>query len=234
MSRASDALRRCFLTAGLSDSALETLANLTQRRQIAAGAIVFVEGERGSELFIVDSGEVRITTTSPTGQVLTLASLYPGDSFGGFALLDGEPRSATATAIADSTLVALHRDAFLDTVHTNPTACDAVLHSLAEMVRSMNKRLLDDQTDPPARVAKVLLAHVERHGVPGERSGVMIKHPLSIDDIASMADLFASQVDKVLEKYQYESVVERGPEYWTVLRMDALSEATKSPMHRTD
>ena len=235
MSRATDALRRCFLTAGLEESQLETLASRTQRRHIAAGDVIFVEGEPGHEMFIIESGEVRISVKTPAGTPRTLATLYADESFGGLALLDGEPRSATATAVAATTLVALHRDDFVPVVHTDESALNAVMHSLAEMVRSMNRKLIDTGADAPSRIAKVLLDYHQRHGVAGEDAGSrIIKHPLSHADIASETGLTVAVIDKVLENYQYNSVLVRGPEYWTIVRLDVLNDAASNPSHWGD
>lgn len=229
MSRATDALRRCFLTAGLEESLLETLAQRTQRRHIAADSVVFSEDEIGYEVFIIESGEVRISVKAPHDTSRTLVTLYDGDSFGGLALLDGEKRSATATAVTDTSLVALHRDDFIAVVHGEQSALDAVLHSLADMVRTMNRKLIGMGDSPPRQVAQVLLDYHERHGAAGEIDGTrVIKHPLSIGDVASETGLPNVTVERILSEFQYRSVIERGPEFWTILRMDDLEDAASS------
>lgn len=235
MSAVEDALRRSFLTAGLSDPQLEWLAGRTQQRHYAAGAVVFSEGDPGNALFIIEQGEVRIWVMSPTGQPLTLDTLYDTDPFGGLSLLDGERRSATATVVRDTDVIVLYRDDFMQLIHTEQTALGAVLHNLADMVRSMNRRLVDAVNSSPAViVSKVLLEYAERHGVPSEVGGVLIQHPLSIADIASLTGLYGQEVERVMEAFQYERVLERGPEYWTVLRLDDLRAATTNPLPRGD
>ncbi len=235
MSDPIEALRRSFLTTGLSDDELSWLASRTQRRHYGAGSTIFAEGDPGHSLFVVIVGEVRITRMSATGQPLTLDTLYASDAFGGLALLDGARRSATATAVVDTDVVALHRDDFMQLIHQEPTALAAVLHNLADMIRSMNEKL-DAATHQSAavRVAKQLLSMAERHGAPGEAGGTTIRHPLTYADLASLTGLYSAEVERILEQYQYDRVVERGPEYWTILRPEVLRDATDGPLRRGD
>lgn len=231
MSNAIDALRRSYLTAGLTDDELTWLAGRTQQRHYAAGATIFSEGDPGNALFVIESGEVRISRASSTGQPLTLDTLYESDAFGGLALLDGARRSATATAIIDTRVVVLYRDDFLQLVRTEPTALSAVLHNLAEMIRTMNAKIEDiARSSPAARIAKQLNAYAKRHGEVVDGGGILIRHSLSYDDLASLTGLYTADVEKIMANFQYERVVERGPDFqWTILRPDELIAAAEGP-----
>lgn len=232
MSDAAGSLRRSFLSSGLSESQIAWLAGRTQQRKLSAGDVVFRQGEPGNALYIVEDGEVRITVASQTGQSLTLDTVYAAEPFGELALIDGEPRSATAIAVRDTKLLRLERDAFMELIHGERSALDAVLHTLAEMVRRMNDKLADTRS-PAGKVAKVLLQYADRHGVLAEGGGTLIEHALSYEDIASIAVLESQYVaQKIMETYQAEHVVERGPEYWTIIRPDVLRDAVAGPLHR--
>ncbi|MEO8082276.1 MAG: Crp/Fnr family transcriptional regulator [Ardenticatenales bacterium] len=232
MSDDAAALRRSFLSSGLSEAQIAWLAGRTQHRTLSAGEVVFQHGDPGNALYIVEDGEVRITVESQTGQPLTLDTVYADEPFGELALIDGEPRSATATAVADTKLLRLHRDDFMELIHGERSALDAVLHTLAEMVRRMNDKLSDTRS-PAGKVAKVLLQYDHRHGVPAEGGGRLIKAALSYEDIASIAVLESPSVaQRIMETYQLEHVIERGIEYWTILRIDVLRDAVAGPLHR--
>ena len=60
---------------------------------------IFHIGDPGDALFVIVAGEVKISLPSETGEEAILATLAPGDVFGELALLDGAPRSASATAL---------------------------------------------------------------------------------------------------------------------------------------
>lgn len=63
------------------------------------------------------------------------AALGPGDCFGEMSLLDGEPRSATVTTTAPSTLLVIHRDDFERMLHANPQVMRAMLATLPRRLR---------------------------------------------------------------------------------------------------
>jgi hypothetical protein len=64
-------------------------------REFPAGAVVFEEGDPGSRMYVIHSGEVRIVKRVGAREV-ELARLGPGEAFGEMALLERQPRSATA------------------------------------------------------------------------------------------------------------------------------------------
>ncbi len=74
------------------------------------GDIVITEGEQGSSLYVVVSGEVKVFTKGPRGESVALAALGEGDFFGEVSVLSGKPRTATITAATRSALLRLDRD----------------------------------------------------------------------------------------------------------------------------
>jgi len=89
--------------------------NNIETKLIKAGDIIFREGDEAHELFVVKSGEVRIQLGNRT-----LAELSANDVFGEMALIDNEPRSATALAVTDVELVAVSEKQFLFLVSQTP------------------------------------------------------------------------------------------------------------------
>jgi CRP/FNR family transcriptional regulator, cyclic AMP receptor protein len=82
---------------------------------VKAGGVIFSEGEEASELFVIKSGEVRIQLGNRT-----LTELRPDSIFGEMALIDNEPRSATAIAITDVEIVPIGERQFLFLVSQTP------------------------------------------------------------------------------------------------------------------
>ena len=74
--------------------------NHIETRRVRAGGVIFREGEQADELFVIKSGYVRIQVGNRT-----MADLTVDNIFGEMALIDSEPRSATAEAITDVELV---------------------------------------------------------------------------------------------------------------------------------
>lgn len=149
---ANDALIRTAvattpLFANIADALLGTVAEAGQAIAVAAGELVFRQGDAGDRLYCVLSGEVRICTQLEDGTDVELRRAGPGDSFGELAILDGGPRDATAIAAAPSQLFALGRDAFLAAIPGNPHLLATVLANLVQFVRATSEHLLRQELE---------------------------------------------------------------------------------------
>jgi len=89
---------------------LEDILTVTSLRSYQEGDIVVTEGEQGSSLFLVVTGQVKVFTRGERGEHLPLAELGPGDFFGEVSLLTGRPRTATITAKTEVVAIELDKD----------------------------------------------------------------------------------------------------------------------------
>jgi cAMP-dependent protein kinase regulator len=94
----------------MSPEERESLVREMELMEFAEGDIVITEGEEGSSLYVVVSGEVKVHTKGPKGENLFLAKLGEGDFFGEVSVLTGRPRTATITASQASELLRLDKD----------------------------------------------------------------------------------------------------------------------------
>jgi len=115
-----------------------------QERRFRPGEIIFKEGDKSEEAFIVCDGRVEILKDSPGGEPMRLAVLGERDVFGEMGLLDECPRSATVRACDDVLAVAINRTEFLSLLTKDPKYGLRLLHALFERLRDMH-RLLEDQ-----------------------------------------------------------------------------------------
>ena len=106
-------LKNVPLLHNLAERDVEQLESMLRRRKYARNETVFLTGDPGTNLCIIESGRVKLTLTSEErGREVALDYLGPGDVFGELALLDGEPRSADAVAVEPTRLLLLSRDDF--------------------------------------------------------------------------------------------------------------------------
>ena len=105
-------------------------------RRVRAGDVIFREGDKADELFVIKSGHVRIQVGNRT-----MADLAADNIFGEMALIDSEPRSATAVAITDVELVPVSEKQFLFLVTQTPYFALRVMRILAQRLRVTNKSL---------------------------------------------------------------------------------------------
>lgn len=133
-------------------------------RNFAAGQQVFGEGEIGAEMFIIQSGKVRISKRSKDGEK-TLVILEEGDFFGEMAVIDKGPRSATATAVEETKCIALNEELFEQQMQNNARIVKKILKNMSARLRDANKQIENLLIkDTNSRVAHTLLHLAHKHG----------------------------------------------------------------------
>ena len=114
-------LRTVPIFSELPDEAITSLSRLCAKRRFPKDTVVFFENEEGDSLFMILDGRVKVTILGDDGREIILSMLNPGDFFGEMALLDNEPRSATAIAVEDTELLCLQRSDFQSVLADNRT-----------------------------------------------------------------------------------------------------------------
>ena len=152
---------------GLEPDALDRLAAGMRSRRFRRGEVIFHIGDPGDALFVIVSGEVKISLPSETGDEAILATLRPGDVFGELALLDGAPRSASASALTPTETVVLPRERFRELIATETGVRDALLASIAGELRRLTTHVEELHfLDITGRLAARLVRLAQEGGTP--------------------------------------------------------------------
>jgi CRP/FNR family transcriptional regulator/CRP/FNR family cyclic AMP-dependent transcriptional regulator len=195
-------LERVPFLAALSDADRQWLAQRVRRRSYARGDIIFQKDDPGEALFIVESGSVRIHVTGAQGTDLTLAVMNPNDFFGDMSLLDGKPRSASASAVSDCQLIVLERDHFTELVRKRPDAALAVLARVTSRLRGSDQMASDLAfLDAAGRLARRLLEIAEQSGVQRE-DGVLLNVRITQEELATMIGVTRESVNRNLSEFR--------------------------------
>jgi uncharacterized membrane protein len=136
-----EALRSVPLFATLDDETAARLRGLLELELRPAGSVLFRKGEAGDAVYLIEVGRVRIHIHDRDGDEVTLAELAAGDFFGEMALLDGKPRSATATVTEDARLAVLSREHFHAFVRRDPGVALSMLSAITERLRHTDEML---------------------------------------------------------------------------------------------
>jgi transcriptional regulator, Crp/Fnr family len=145
--------------AELDAAELQRISGLCHTRQLAAGEVLFQKGDDGDALFGVRRGQIRIETGASGGARLTLNFLGPGDLFGEVAVLDGQSRTADATAGEPTELFVLRREDFLVHLEREPKIAVKLIELLCQRIRWMSERMEESVLQPlPVRLARRLCA----------------------------------------------------------------------------
>src|SRR2546428_2939673 len=136
-----EVLRTVPIFSELSDEDITSLARLASRKRYPKDTVVFFENEAGDFFFTIVQGRIKVTILGDDGREIILSILGPGDFFGEMALLDNEPRSATAIAVEDAELLSLHRTDFQNTIGDNPSISHALIKILTARLRRANHQI---------------------------------------------------------------------------------------------
>jgi uncharacterized membrane protein len=134
-------LRSIPLFEDLSEDDLTALAYALVPRAFAAGTMIFSQGDSGSSMYIVESGDVNIHLSGEGSQRISLKDAARGEYFGELALFDDKPRSASALATTDAVLLELQRATLEDYLDRRPRAAMAILRTMSERLRETNTLL---------------------------------------------------------------------------------------------
>jgi CRP/FNR family transcriptional regulator len=152
-------------------------------------------------LFIVLDGKMKISRAAADGRENLLAVLGPGEMFGELSLFDPGPRTATASAVTDSTLASLDHDDLRPLLLDQPGVAVQLLRALAQRLRRTNEAMADLVfSDVPGRVAKALLDLAERFG-DEEADGVRVRHDLTQEELAQLVGASRETVNKALSEF---------------------------------
>jgi CRP/FNR family transcriptional regulator, cyclic AMP receptor protein len=195
------------LFGGLTPEEIRNLGALLRRRRYAKGEVIFHEGDAGTELYIIESGEVKIVLGSAEGQEVVIGLLGRGDFFGELALLDGEPRSANAVAREACDLFLLGRKDFLQFLVDEPQVAVTLLAVLSRRLRQTDQIVHDAAfLDVRARLVKVLLNLAQTRGQASAR-GIIIRSRLTQGDLANMVGATRESINKWLRFYERQGLV---------------------------
>ena len=131
-----DTLAHVDLFSSLDKKELRVIAGSCQERQFASGSVLMQQGNTGSGLFVITKGHVKITQeVNPDRAVEELGTAGPGDVLGEMALLDDLPRSATVTAVEDTTALLLPIWDFRTILRSDPEIALKLLAALSHRLR---------------------------------------------------------------------------------------------------
>jgi len=196
-----DVVRKAPLFAALDDEAAAALMESMTTSHLDRGNILFREGDQGDRLYVIGEGKIKLGLTSVDGRENLLAILGPGEMFGELSLFDPGPRTATATAIAETQLLALSHEDLDSFLLGRPAVAANLLTALARRLRRANETLADLVfTDVPGRVAKALLDLSIRFGRPAE-DGILVAHDLTQEELAQLVGASRETVNKALADF---------------------------------
>jgi CRP/FNR family transcriptional regulator, cyclic AMP receptor protein len=179
------------------------LAARMRSKHFQRNEVIFHRDDPAGHVYLIASGTVKVSVPEEGGQEVAIALHRGGDVFGEISLFDEGPRSATVTALTDTTTFALANRDFMDVLRGSPDAMRQLLALLATRIRRSTGHIEDLVfLDLPGRVAKLLIDQGELFG-----SNVV---SLTQEDLASFVGATRVAVNRVLVDLERRGAVKLG------------------------
>jgi CRP-like cAMP-binding protein len=185
--------------------AREALLARGTRRSFAPRQAIFVRGDPGDSMLVVDEGVAEVSVTSAQGRKSVLDHVTAGQIVGEIAVLDGGARSADVTALTAVSGLSLSRQQVMRCLADHPDAMIAMIAQLAARARNASDMFeAQAMPDAGARLAMLLLRLADKWGeealAPGGR-------PLSQGELGDYVGLTRENVNRRLKAWAKEGIV---------------------------
>ena len=202
-------------------TALEAaFADQGMSRSFQRGTYLFHEADPASEVFLLEEGEVEITSFTMSGHRRLVTTLTPPRMFGEFAVLGDITRTASALAVTDVKVTSLRGTTFLAVIESTPDVARELLRGLARFVASHEDQIEDLLfLDLRGRVAKRILDLAGEAGVTPSITQV---------DLASLCGGSRENVTRTLSELQKRGYIEKTGRRYTVLNRERLEKLSES------
>lgn len=221
---AIDSLRSCPLFTTCDAVVLQAVASRLRVRRFRRNEVIFHQGDAGDSLHIIAKGSVKIVLPSAEGDEAIIATLRPPDFFGELALLDGQPRSATATAVDPVETLALSRSVFLELLNAHAELRDALLAALVAELRRLTGHVEELHfLDLAGRLAQRLV-QLSSQTAPSANGEIVLDWPYTQSDLAAMIGGTRQSVNKLLGGLIGDGLVRIEREQLVVTDVEALAQ----------
>lgn len=192
----------------LPDSEWQHLAALGRRHVVARDMVVCREGDPSGNVFLLESGSVRVVQTTLSGRESILATRHAGELVGELSAFDGHPRSAAIVANESTSVITIPGDAFRAAVTSRPQLAELFLRELVRKLRAADERTLaraDD--DVRTRVTARLSALADERNASGS-TAVMLH--VRQADLAAWVGASRETVARILADLRAAGLVRTG------------------------
>ena len=211
----------------------EKLLNLIEAgttHEIAAGTLVFNEGDVAHDLYLILEGDVEVLGQNTAGEKVLLTTLSAGQFFGELALADGGSRTATLFSTSPCRFFTLSREQFIRQMATTPELISQVISAISQKMRRSNHQYFEEQLQKQHLQLK--MEQAQRQTTGRMVSGLMreLHEPLNqFRKLTEQLDMQMNQLILAGQNSPAEAIGEINTEFMmSINRMDLLLQSFKS------
>jgi CRP-like cAMP-binding protein len=210
-------LRKHPIFCDLDPEAFDQLCRYAKHSTLKRGTTIVSKGDPGNSLIAVISGTVKISVSSADGRSAILNMIGPGEIFGEVAVLDGQPRTADATANTNCEIFVIDRREFLPFVRSQPELAMKFIELLCARLRWTSDQVEEViLQNLPGRLASALIRLTEKHKLaPGGRTIAVTQQ-----EISEMVGMTRESINKQLRIWSARNWVRL--EHGAIVVLDAV------------
>ena len=217
-------LKQVPLFSSVRETYLVALATDFKTKVYRKGDIVFHQADQSREIYVITKGKIRIFHLSPAGEETTMTILFKRQLIGEFAIIDGEPRSATAQAINNCVLMEMTQDKFLRYLEDIPKLA---LEMCKQVIRKARWTSTYAETiaqfDTASRLLHILLFYNSQFGIEEEAGKrYILDLGLNQTDLASLAGSRRQWINRILQDWRKRGLVEFNAGKIVILNLPAV------------
>ncbi len=189
---------------------IAAVADMASYRKWTAGTVIFQRGDDGAYMIVVVSGRIKLSLITRQGKELSLRHLEAGTILGEMAILDGQPRSADATATTATEGYVISKREFLDLITARPQTAEAVIRYLCTRLRDTTEQMETIALyDLDSRVARFFLATLRQ--IHGEElpASANLQLALSQSEIAGVLGASRPKVNRAIQNLEEAGAIDR-------------------------
>jgi CRP/FNR family transcriptional regulator, cyclic AMP receptor protein len=214
-------LRAKSVLGSLPDGTLDQLVRLGRTVHYPKGAAIYHRGTPGDSLLIILSGRIKISNIASSSREVVLNFLAAGDLTGEMSALDGQPRSADATALDATEALLVYRRDILAALNQNPQAYLGLVTALTGKLRAVSAMVEHNLLQMAGKAASGLLRLAGQHGRP-VAGGTLVDLKLSQKDLGNYIGLSRENTSRELNRLKDEGLIRVDGASITILDLDAL------------
>jgi CRP/FNR family transcriptional regulator, cyclic AMP receptor protein len=200
-------LKKIPILAELGPEVLARLSERIQLREVRRREVVYLPGDPGNSMFIVNGGRIKISKVTRDGKALTLNYVGPSEVFGETCLIEGGPREEMAEAMENSMITELERNDVEKLLQNHAQLGFQMTRILAQRRRELENKL---ETlvfrDVTSKLAELLLALAEEYGVEDSR-GTMVALKITHQELANLIGSTRETVSLTLSQFKRKRLI---------------------------
>lgn len=187
---------------------ISAIERMTTMQMVKRRQPIYLPGDPGDKVFLLKTGQVKLSRISDEGKELTIAILNPGDIFGELEVLDDSPRDAMAEALEDTSFCVMRREDFESLLKRRPDLTVKLTKLIGLRLKRIENRVEDLVfKDVPSRLAGLLLQLSQEFGVKEER-GLRLRTKVTHQEMANLIGSTRETVTATLGDFKRAGLVE--------------------------